>query len=105
MLTQSDKLVLSGILPLADYGYFTLAVLVAGGITVVTGPFSTALLPRLARLHAEGNRDEVLRLYNQSAQLVSVIGMSLMVTLAACSESLLYAWTGSLGTTEATAPS
>ena len=104
LLTQSDKLVLSGILPLADYGYFTLAVLVAGGITVITGPVSTALLPRLARLHAEGNRDEVLRLYNQSAQLVSVIGMSLMVTLAACSESLLYAWTGSLEATEATAP-
>jgi O-antigen/teichoic acid export membrane protein len=104
LLTQSDKLVLSGILPLADYGYFTLAVLVAGGIIVVTGPVSTALLPRLARLHAEGNHGEVLRLYNQSAQLVSVIGMSLMVTLAGCSKSLLYAWTGSLATTEATAP-
>ena len=104
LLTQSDKLVLSGILPLADYGYFTLAVLVAGGIIVATGPVSTALLPRLARQHAEGNHDEVLRLYNQSAQLVSVIGMSLMVTLAACSKSLLYAWTGSLEATEATAP-
>jgi O-antigen/teichoic acid export membrane protein len=104
LLTQSDKLVLSGILPLADYGYFTLAVLVAGGITLVTGPVSTALLPRLARLYAEGNHEEVLRLYNQSAQLVSVIGMSLMVTLAACSKSLLYAWTGSIETTEATAP-
>ena len=54
LVTQTDKLILSGILPLAQYGYFTLAVLVAGGITILTGPISTALLPRMARLYAEG---------------------------------------------------
>ena len=104
LVTQSDKLILSGILPLSDYGYFTLAVLVAGGITVATGPVSTALLPRLARLQAEGNYSEILRLYNQSAQLVSVIGWSMMVTLVGCTKPLLYAWTGSLNITEAAAP-
>ena len=30
LITQSDKLILSNILPLAEYGYFSLAVLVAG---------------------------------------------------------------------------
>lgn len=104
LLTQTDKLILSGILPLAEYGYFTLAVLVAGSITIVTGPISTALLPRMARLHAEGNHAEIRRLYNQTAQLVSVIAGSLAVTLALVAEPLLYAWTGNREVTEATAP-
>lgn len=103
-VTQTDKLILSGVLPLSEYGFFTLAVLVAGGITIVTGPISTALLPRLARLHAEGNHAESLRLYHQFAQLVSVVAITLMVVLAGCAESLLFAWTGNLEITLAAAP-
>ena len=48
--TQTDKLVLSRILPLADYGYFTLAVLVASGIQVLSGPVGNAIMPRLTKL-------------------------------------------------------
>jgi O-antigen/teichoic acid export membrane protein len=104
LVTQTDKLILSGILPLADYGYFTVAALVASVITLVAAPVGTALMPRMARLHAEGRPDEVRRVYGQSAQLVSVIAGSLAVTLAICPESLLFAWSGSRKLSEAGAP-
>lgn len=104
LITQIDKLILSGILPLAEYGYFTIAVLVAGGITIITGPISSALLPRLARLHAEGEHDAIIRIYNDATQLTTVIAGSVAVTLFFGSESLLFAWTGSREVTEATAP-
>ena len=104
LVTQTDKLVLSGILPLAEYGYFTLAVLVAGGITIISGPISMAIMPRMARLHAEGNDEEIRRIYNQASQLVSVIAGSLAITLIVCTESLLFAWTGNREVTDATAP-
>lgn len=103
-VTQTDKLILSGLLPLPQYGYFTVAVLVAGGITILTGPISTALLPRLAHLHAEGNHAEIMRLYHQFAQLVGAVAVSLMVAMASCAESLLYAWTGDREVTTAAAP-
>lgn len=103
-VTQTDKLILSGVLPLAEYGFFTLAVLVAGGITIVTGPISTALLPRLARLYAENNHAESLRLYRQFAQLTSVVAFSLMATLACCAEPLLFGWTGQRSISQAAAP-
>lgn len=103
-VTQTDKLILSGVLPLSEYGFFTLAVLVAGGITIVTGPISTALLPRMARLHAEHRHEEIIRLYDSFAQLVGVVAFSLMVTLACCAESLLFAWTGDLQVTREAAP-
>jgi O-antigen/teichoic acid export membrane protein len=103
-VTQVDKLILSGVLPLPQYGFFMLAVLVASGITTATGPIASALLPRLARLHAEGNHTEIVRLYNRFAQLVSVVAVSLMVTLACSAEALLFAWTGDRELTRVAAP-
>ncbi|MEZ8700427.1 lipopolysaccharide biosynthesis protein [Vibrio cyclitrophicus] len=94
LVTQTDKLILSGILPLEEYGYFTLAVLVASGIMVISGPVSSAIMPRMARLHAEGKRDELITVYRKSTQLVSVIAGSAAIVVAFCAESLLFIWTG-----------
>lgn len=94
LATQTDKLMLSGILPLAEYGYFSLAVLVAGGVMVISGPISNAIMPRMARLHAEGKHDEMIKVYRKATRLVSVIGGSAAITLISCAEPLLFAWTG-----------
>lgn len=94
LVTQTDKLILSGILPLAEYGFFTLAVLVASGIMILNAPISTVIMPRMARLHAEGKYDEMIKVYRNSTQLVSVIAGSAAITIAVCAEPLLYAWTG-----------
>jgi len=94
LVTQTDKLVLSGILPLAEYGQFTLAVLVASGIMVISGPISSAIMPRMVRLHAEGKHDEMIRVYRSSTQIVSIIAGSAAITIAFTAETLLYAWTG-----------
>ena len=104
LLTQIDKLILSGILPLAEYGFFMLAVQVASGITVITSPISTALLPRLARLHAEENHAEIIRLYHRCAQLVAVVAVSMMVSIACSAELLLFSWTGNRELTQVAAP-
>ena len=94
LVTQTDKLVLSKLLPLADYGYFTLAVLVAGGVSVISGPVSLALMPRMARLEAEGDHAGLIRVYRQATQMVAVIAGAACATLAFCAEPLLWAWTG-----------
>lgn len=94
LVTQTDKLILSGILPLAEYGFFTLAVLVAGGILILSSPISNVIMPRMARLHAEGKHDEMIQVYRSSTQIVSVIAGSAAITIAFTAEALLYAWTG-----------
>jgi O-antigen/teichoic acid export membrane protein len=104
LVTQTDKLVLSGILPLAAYGYFTLAVLVASGIMVVSGPISTAIMPRMARLHSEQQHDELIAVYRSATQLVSIIAGAAAITLAFCAEPLLYAWTGNAQLATSAAP-
>lgn len=93
-VTQSDKLVLSGILSLAAYGHFTLAVMVAGGIMIISGPVSSAIMPRMTKLHAQGDRQGMLNVYRTATQLVTIVAGSCAVTLAFFSTPLLYAWTG-----------
>lgn len=104
LVTQTDKLILSGILPLADYGYFSLAVLVAGGIMIISGPVSSALLPRMARMYAEGLHTELVDLYRNSTQLVAVLAGAAAITIAYCAEPLLFVWTADQKLAESAAP-
>lgn len=104
LVTQTDKLILSGILPLAEYGFFTLAVLVASGIMILSAPVSTVIMPRMARLHAEGKYDEMIQVYRNATQLVSVVAGSASLTIAFFAEPFLYAWTGDKAIASNTAP-
>ncbi len=94
LLMQIDKFLLSGLLPLADYGHFSLAVVVATSVMVVSAPISTALMPRMARLHAEGREPELLSIYRLSTRLTSCLGLGGALTLAFCAHPLLTTWTG-----------
>lgn len=94
LVTQTDKLILSTLLSLTDYGYFTLAVLVASGVMITTGPISGALTPRMARLEAHGDHAGLILLYRNATQLVCAIALPVAFTLAAFSEQVVWAWTG-----------
>lgn len=104
LVTQTDKLILSGILPLDEYGFFTLAVMVAAGIMILSQPVSTVVMPRMARLHAEGKREEMIQTYRNTTQLVSVVAGSASIVIAFFSEQLLYAWTGNNDIADNAAP-
>lgn len=93
-VTQTDKLVLSGILSLENYGYFTLSVLVANGIMIAGGPVSNSIMPRMARLYAESKHKEMIKVYRQSTQLIAIIAGSAAITLVTTAKPLLIAWTG-----------
>jgi O-antigen/teichoic acid export membrane protein len=94
LVTQTDKVVLSTVLPLAAYGRFTLAVLVASGVSVISGPIGLALAPRLARLEAEGKQAGLTRVYRQATQLIAVATGTAAACAALYAEPLLRVWTG-----------
>lgn len=103
-VTQTDKLILSGILPLAEYGYFTLAVLVASAIMIISGPVSSAIMPRMANLHAQAKREEMLQVYRDATQIVSIIAGTASLVIAFYPKQMLFAWTGDFVLAEAVAP-
>lgn len=104
MVTQADKLVLSKLLSLSDYGYFSLAVLVASGVTVVSGPVSSAIMPRMAKLEAEGDSRGLLDVYSHTTQLVTIVALSVAITMSLYAKSLLMLWTGNMELATGVAP-
>ncbi len=104
IVTQTDKLVLSKILNLKDYAYYTLAVLAANGIFALFSPLTMAILPRLTRLSAEGDEAGLIRIYRQSTQLVTIICIPAALVLALWSSKVLWAWTGNMEIARSVAP-
>jgi O-antigen/teichoic acid export membrane protein len=104
LVTQLDKLVLSGMLSLREYGYFVLAIQVAGGLTILTAPLATVLMPRMANAHAKGDDASMILSYRQFTQFAAVIVGSAGITLALLAKPILYVWTGDREVVENVAP-
>ena len=104
LITQIDKLLLSKLLPLADYGYFTLAVLLASSVLMVSGPISGSLIPRMTRLNAQGDERGLVQLYRNATQLIAAITIPTGLTLAVFAKQTLLAWTGDSEIAAHTAP-
>lgn len=93
LLTQVDKIILSKILPLQEYGYYTLASVVAGGLYLLVSPIIQAWSPRLSELHARGDIDGMTKAYHLGAQIVSVLMGSAAIVLIVFTEPILFIWT------------
>lgn len=104
MVTQTDKMVLSGILPLDEYGYFSMAVLMASGIMVISGPISNALMPRLAKLNASSKYEEMIDLYRKSTRMVAGVAGVVVIVFASCADQIVYVWTGNAEYSDSVAP-
>ena len=93
LLTQVDKILLSKLLSLSEYGYYTLAVVVSGALFTLITPVSQALYPRLCELHARDDSVAMVALYHQGAQFVSVVAGSAAIVLILFAETFLHLWT------------
>lgn len=104
MITQIDKLVLSNTLRLDEYGYFTLAVMLANSAQILITPFNQVIQPRMT-IMAESNHGENLsKLYRLSTQFATALFMALGATLSFFSVPLLLVWTGDEVATDIAAP-
>lgn len=93
LLTQIDKVLLSKLLILTDYGYYAFALVVSSVIPLLISPISQAFFPRLSELYANNDQVAFIRVYHEGAQLVSVIAGSIAVVMIAFSEIILQLWT------------
>jgi O-antigen/teichoic acid export membrane protein len=98
VISQTDKLVLSWILSLQSYGFFVVAVTLAGGISLLAGPMTQALQPRFAVLFAQGEQAALVKLYRTATQMTTAVVFAIAGVLACFAEPVLRAWTGSVVT-------
>jgi O-antigen/teichoic acid export membrane protein len=93
ILTQTDKVVLSRMLPLALFGYYTLAFNLANSLSLLVNPVFSALFPKLSQLIMEkGSEKLVSDYYHKGCQVVSIIILPAACILAFFSYQILLLW-------------
>lgn len=93
VLTQLDKIMLSKMLSLTEFGYYTFAATVAGVIFRIIGPIFIAYQPRLTELVSRSDRLALVKAYHQGAQLMAVAILPATLVLAFFSREILELWT------------
>ena len=104
LLTQVDKLLLSKLVSLEDFGYYALAASVASALYFLISPIATAASPRLTELVAKGEQQVVIELYHRASQWLAAILIPVALVMATFSQPLLLAWTGDVGLARQAAP-
>lgn len=95
LLTQSDKILLSRILTLEEFGYYTLAFTIANLIPQIVVPISQAIYPLLTKQVASGDMLGLSNSYHLGSQLVGAAIFPAGLMLVMYGESILYLWSGS----------
>jgi O-antigen/teichoic acid export membrane protein len=93
VLTQMDKVVLTRLLPLEEFGYYALAAVAATGLYRLVAPLFSALYPRLTELVSRGETEELARTYHSACQTMSVMVLPAALVLIAFSHEVLWIWT------------
>jgi O-antigen/teichoic acid export membrane protein len=104
LLTQIDKILLSRLLPLRDFGYYTLAGVIANTLYMLTAPISVAFYPRFTELVTQKDNSALRDVYHQAAQLVTVIAGSAAIVAIVFGRRLLMLWSADATLTQHVAP-
>ncbi|ENK3380151.1 hypothetical protein O7747_08250 [Escherichia albertii] len=94
LLTQLDKLLLSKVLTLGNFGFFSLVVTLVGGILMLSSPVSNAILPRITALVSQGKFEQVAGLYIRSTKFVCCIIFPISMVMIFFPYQVIYGWTG-----------
>lgn len=104
LVSQTDKLMLSGLTSLADFGSFTLATSAAGAVLLATNPLSAVVVPRMTALLAQGDCVSFKRIYRDSTQWTGIIAWPIAAILTLHAEHVMFVWTGNRSLAASAAP-
>jgi len=104
LLTQVDKVLLSRLLSLELFGYYTLATTLAGVTYMLVAPVTAALFPSMVTLVTADDHSALTSMYHQGAQLVTVITAPAALLLCLFSGDVVFMWSGDAGLAASTAP-
>ncbi|MEO7388226.1 MAG: oligosaccharide flippase family protein [Sphingomonas sp.] len=94
ILSQADKVILSKALPLASFGYYTLATTMCGVVVAATGPITQAIYPALTRHGSAGETRAFHAAYHWGAQAVTIAAGTITAMFVLFPEDIIRAWSG-----------
>ena len=92
-IVQVPVLLLSKVLSLEDYGYFTLALNVAFTVLIGGNAIQIAVFPRFARYHEMGDTAQLAALYHRMCQFTAASLVPLCAVMCWFAADLLMLWT------------
>lgn len=93
ILIQMDKVLLSKILSLEDFGKYMLAWTVANGLYVILTPTFNVIYPRLSANVASGETKKLVAFYRTGSRLLAVVIFPLAMAIALASNEIIALWT------------
>lgn len=103
-LIQSDKVILSKLLTLEQFGYYSLAVTLNEQLQMINPQITRPLFPRFSILVSTDDKEGLRELYHKASQLVSVIILPIAGTAAFFSQEIIYLWTQDVEVASIVAP-
>jgi O-antigen/teichoic acid export membrane protein len=103
-LEQADKVILSKILSLELFGYYSLATTLNSQFQLIGAQIVRPLFPRFSALIASNATEELRNIYHKSCQLISVAILPLAAVIALFSPRLIQIWTQDSTIAAMTAP-
>jgi len=104
LLTQTDRIVLSRLLTLEDFGVYAFAASVAYALFRLVQPIVTAVYPRYSQLVAAGSTDELVAFYHRTNQVMAAALLPVAAVGAAFAHDILRIWTADATLAAAAAP-
>lgn len=103
LLGQIDKVLLIRILPLAEFGTYTLAITICSGLLILSVAINQAVLPVLVELVSKGERAHLAATYHRTSQIVVAIIAPVAALLIFFPSDILVLWSGDVALAERTA--
>jgi O-antigen/teichoic acid export membrane protein len=104
VVAQIDKVLLSRLLGLGDFGRYMVASTVAGGLYVLVLPVFNGVFPRFSNLVARGDANGLAALYRTATRLLGAALFPLAMLLVVSGEDLVRIWTRDAALAETVAP-
>ena len=95
ILGQMDKIVLSRVLPLTQFAYYSLATSIATVFVAIASPILNSSYPHLTELVARREQESLIRSYHHATQLVALLLIPAAITFCYVSPMVISLWTGS----------
>ncbi|MFT3867317.1 MAG: oligosaccharide flippase family protein [Nibricoccus sp.] len=92
ILNQLDKVILSRMLSLEMFGYYTLAGTVGSTIWMIILPFNSAIFPRFVQLHELSQPEELRLFFHRTSQLLSLFLFPACALIIVFSKEILSLW-------------
>lgn len=94
VLTQLDKLYLSSVLSLKEFGILSVALTISNGIYLLTNPIGNIALTRMTSVYDE--KEKLIHIYELAFQFLVVIIFPVSLCIILFSKELIYIWLGDI---------